>query len=81
MSSGRSDERRRRWSATGVLALLGVVAALRVAAPVFMPVALAIIIAFVLSPPTGWLELLSDLIDQFLASSGGPGRGTAEILE
>jgi len=56
MSPGQPTERRRRWSATGVLALLAAIAALRVAAPVIMPVALAIIIAFMLSPLTGWLE-------------------------
>jgi predicted PurR-regulated permease PerM len=56
MSPGQPTERRRRWSATGVLAFLVAIAALHVAAPVFIPVALAIIIAFVLSPLTGWLE-------------------------
>jgi hypothetical protein len=56
MSPGQPTERRRRWSATGVLALLAAIAALRVAAPVIMPVALAIIIAFIVSPLTGWLE-------------------------
>lgn len=56
MSSGQPPERRRRWSATGVLTLLAVIAALHVATPVFIPVALALIIAFVLSPLTGWLE-------------------------
>ena len=56
MSPRPSDERRGRWSAAGVLALIAAVVALHVGAPVFVPVALAIVFAFVLSPLTGWLE-------------------------
>src|SRR5688572_1983336 len=56
MSPGPSNGRRGRWSATGVIALVVVAAALHVGAPVFMPVALAIIVAFILHPLAGVLE-------------------------
>jgi predicted PurR-regulated permease PerM len=56
MDAAQSHERRRRWSASGALALLAVIAALHVGAPLFVPVALAIIVAFILAPVTGWLQ-------------------------
>jgi predicted PurR-regulated permease PerM len=56
MSPGTPEGRRGRWSATGVVALVVGAAALHVGAPVFMPVALAIIVAFILHPLAGLLE-------------------------